>query len=75
MKSARFENSHRLQRVLDFLIEANGPVSTMEIVKGANVMAVNSAVAELRDNGFEIHCERRGMYWYYSMPLGAMRAS
>jgi biotin operon repressor len=64
MKAARIERSDRLQRVAA-LLETGQEYSTMEIVIQANVMAVNSAVAELRQNGMDIHCQRRGRYWYY----------
>lgn len=64
MRAAKLDRSDRLQRVAT-LLENGQEYSTMEIVIQANVMAVNSAVAELRQNGMDIHCQRRGRYWYY----------
>lgn len=66
MKAARLENSARLRRVADLL--ANGrEYSTLDIIMGAGVCAVNSCIAELRDNGFVIHCRREGNLWFYRM--------
>lgn len=66
MKSARLETSQRLQRVAALLADGRGH-STLEIMPGAGVCAVNSCVAELRDNGFSIHCRREGDIWRYRM--------
>lgn len=56
--AARVEKSPRLKRVLGFLIlkQAAG-ATTREIMLGADVCAVNSCVAELREAGYEINCE------------------
>jgi hypothetical protein len=64
MRAAKLDRSARLQRVQE-LLNTGQEYSTMEIVLQANVMAVNSAIAELRENGMDIHCQRRGRYWYY----------
>jgi hypothetical protein len=64
MRAAKLDRSARLQRVQE-LLNTGQEYSTMEIVLQANVMAVNSAIAELRENGVDIHCHRRGDYWYY----------
>ena len=66
MNAADLKKSERLQRVLDFLRDKR-PHSTLEIVRKAKVCAVNSAVAELRANGFDISCQRRGDIWFYRM--------
>ena len=66
MHYARLENSPRLQRLLAVLRQG-GWYSTRDLVKQAEVMAINSAADELRANGFEITCERRGKYWYYRL--------
>ena len=66
MHAAQLSNSERLQRVLDFLRDKQ-PHSTLEIVRKAKVCAVNSIIAELRANGFDINCQRRGDRWYYRM--------
>lgn len=67
MNAASIEKSNRLQRV-DNLLSTGKKFSTLEIVKFAEVCAVNSVVAELRANGRQITCERKGDVWYYQMP-------
>lgn len=59
MNSADWRESPRLQRVLAALRRADGELTTREIVVEADVCAVNSCVAELRDNGFDIQCRQR----------------
>jgi len=66
MNAASIEKSERLKRVLD-LLSQGGEFSTLGIIKQANVCAVNSIVAELRQNGFEINCQRRGEKWFYRL--------
>lgn len=68
MNAARINNSERLQRV-DALLSGGGEFSTMQIVQLANVCAVNSIVAELRENGRVIHCRRSENVWYYRMEV------
>lgn len=65
MHYARIESSPRLQRVLAFLSDG-GAKTTREIVLGADVCAVNSIIAELRANGFDIKCRhiRKGLFEY-----------
>lgn len=64
MHAAKLENSDRLARV-DALLKDGREHSTLDIVNAANVCAVNSIIAELRANGQDIRCERRGNTWYY----------
>ena len=66
MNAANAESSDRLARVADLLAQG-GEFSTLDIIKKANVCAVNSIVSELRQNGYEIHCERRGERWFYKL--------
>jgi len=66
MNYANIESSDRLQRVAQVLAQG-GEFSTLEIIKKANVCAVNSIVSELRQNGYDISCERRGEKWFYRM--------
>lgn len=66
MNYAKLESSERLQRVEQFLSDGLFH-STMEIVNGAKVMAVNSAVAECRNNGLDIRCIRRGRVYFYRL--------
>lgn len=58
MRHAKLSKSSRLQRVLKALQEAHGELSTREIIGAANVCAVNSCIAELRENGAEITCRQ-----------------
>jgi|TARA_R110000868_G_scaffold119068_2_gene315486 hypothetical protein len=66
MKAASIERSSRLNRVLD-LLSKGGEFTTLDIIKSANVCAVNSIIAELRQNGFGINCQRRGDKWFYKL--------
>jgi hypothetical protein len=52
--------------VLD-LLSQGGEFTTLDIIKSANVCAVNSIIAELRQNGFDIDCQRRGDKWFYKL--------
>jgi len=66
MHAAAIDRSPRLQRVLDYL--RGGPRTTLEIVRGCGVCAVNSVIAELRANGYQVDCSvvqgKRGVYLY-----------
>jgi hypothetical protein len=66
MNAASIEKSDRLARVLELLWQG-GEFSTLDIIKKTNVCAVNSIVAELRQNGFDIYCQRRGDKWFYRL--------
>ena len=55
IKYAKLATSKRLQRLLKFLSDCK-PHTTKEIFIGANICAVNTAVTELRRNGFNILC-------------------
>lgn len=57
MHNASLESSPRLQRVLELLLDGRER-STLEIIAQARVCAVNSCVAELRENGFAIGCRQ-----------------
>lgn len=59
MKAASLDKSARLQRVAELLADGRW-YSTLDIVVGAGVCAVNSCVAELRANGIPITCRRVG---------------
>lgn len=58
MRSARLDRSHRLQRVLAVLQATSDELSTRAIIDQAGVCAVNSCIAELRDNGAQIICRQ-----------------
>ena len=66
MHAASIEKSERLGRVLD-LLSKGGEFTTLDIIRQVNVCAVNSIVAELRQNGFDIDCQRRGDKWFYRL--------
>jgi len=66
MNAASIENSDRLNRVLE-LLSQGGEFTTLDIIKQANVCAVNSIISELRQNGFDIDCQRRGDKWFYKL--------
>ena len=72
MHGASLERSPRLQRVLEILLDGR-EASTLEIALGARVCAVNSCVAELRENGFSIHCRQSSdsgeRVWLYRLDL------
>ncbi len=73
MHAASLDSSPRLQQALDLLLDGRER-STLEIIAGARVCAVNSVIAELRANGFEIRCrqasDRGGRVWLYRLDLG-----
>ena len=66
MKAASLEKSDRLNRVRDLLLQG-GEFSTLDIIKQVNVCAVNSIIAELRQNGINVSCQRRGERWFYKL--------
>ena len=66
MNAAKISKSKRLQRLMSYLADCRWH-TTLEIVNGARICAVNSAVSELRANHFNIECERDGDVWKYRM--------
>ncbi|RLB71359.1 MAG: hypothetical protein DRH04_01935 [Deltaproteobacteria bacterium] len=62
MHAAKID-SPRLQRVLS-LLRMRGWYTTWEIMKRARVCAVNTAISELRANGYDIECKRFGQNLY-----------
>ena len=83
MKSARLGSSPRLRRTLDLLErsrtdDGGGWLTTRQIVRRASICAVNSVIAELRENGCTIACHvmtdaagrRRWRYRLESAPKG-----
>ncbi len=73
MHAARISSSPRLQRAHAFLSDGMEH-STLDIVTGAQVCAVNSVISELRANGYYIECrqttdpETGNLVWLYRMP-------
>lgn len=63
---AKLSQSPRLQRVRDFLIDGEWH-SSRDIIVGANICAISAAISELRYNGCNVDCERRGDVWFYRM--------
>ena len=79
MKFAKLKSSPRLQRVLGVLRDGREH-TTRDIVVDAHVCAVNSCIAELRANGFDIACRhgvdgRGERVWAYRLvePRAARR--
>jgi hypothetical protein len=66
MNAANIEKSDRLQRVYK-LLKRGGEFTTLDIITNAKVCAVNSIVAELRQNGHKITCQRKGHKWFYRL--------
>lgn len=66
MHSARLDSSERLRRAHAYLSDG-GWHTTRDILFSAHVCAVNSVVAELRDNGCDIACVQRGRVFWYRM--------
>lgn len=66
MHFARTEKSPRLQRVLKKLRDGNKH-TTLDLIQEANVCAVNSIISELRMNGHDITCKRKGDVWEYQL--------
>lgn len=70
-------NSPRLQRLLKMLRDGY-PHSTRDIARGTGVLAISACVAELRQHGADIICERktvaekgeRKFVYYYTMLEG-----
>ncbi|MBF9049914.1 hypothetical protein GTA62_12920 [Roseobacter sp. HKCCD9010] len=58
MHHARLHTSPRLRRALKVLQEARGEITTYELSRAADICAVNSVIAELRENGAEITCRQ-----------------
>lgn len=74
MRAARIEHSPRLQRVAELLSDGRW-YSTLDIIVGAGVCAVNSCVAELRANGLDIACRRVGKERFEYRLIGAGAAA
>jgi len=66
-------SSNRLQRVRRLLADGR-PHSTRDISRRTHVLAISACVAELRQNGAEIVCQRErvGEKWvfFYTMTKG-----
>ena len=70
MHFARLSSSPRLQRVLRVLSDGQEH-STRDLIREANVCAVNSIVAELRANGLPVRSRMRRRVWFYCLGHGA----
>jgi hypothetical protein len=68
MNAANLTRSDRLQRVFK-LLSGGGEFTTLEIIQRAGVCAVNSIISELRQNGYQIDCQRRNDKWFYRMTI------
>ena len=66
MHFARVDKSPRLQRVLRVLKDGDSH-TTLDLIQEASVCAVNSIICELRMNGHDITCQRKGDVWNYKL--------
>lgn len=66
LHAARLEKSDRLQRVRNVLLDGMRH-TTRDLIRKARVCAVNSIIAELRENGMQIECQRVRNLWYYQV--------
>ena len=66
MNAATVERSNRLKRLWAVLRDRK-PHSTRDLVRRAHICAVNSAISELRCNGLNIACQRKGGTWFYRL--------
>ena len=66
MHAATLARSDRLKR-LRAVLRDRRPHSTRDLARRARICAVNSAVSELRANGMNIACKRRGGIWFYQL--------
>ena len=64
MHAARIESSPRLRRVLAVLEDGRWH-TTREIAREADVCAVNSCIAELRENGLDVECRQERRIFHY----------
>lgn len=66
IRAAKLGKSGRMKCVLR-LLSMGGEYSTREIIRGADVCAVNSCVAELRANGIDVASRVAGGNWHYRL--------
>jgi biotin operon repressor len=70
MHYAKIEKSDRLKRLLSALGDGAWH-STMDLISRANICAVNSAVSELRGNGYPVECRKmEGRFEYMLKSVG-----
>ena len=66
MNNAILSKSIRLQKVFNVLLDGQEH-TTMDLIRKSGMCAINSICAELRQNGINIDCQRRGDQWYYKL--------
>jgi len=73
IRFAKIENSERLQRAHKLLSDGQWH-GTREIIRAADVCAVNSIITELRCNGFDVltRCVGQGRYEYMLLTDGQL---
>lgn len=67
MNAAKVEKSYRLGRVLEALRNHPDGISSMTLIRVAQVVAPGTAVSELRHQGYNIDCKRTGSVWIYKL--------
>jgi hypothetical protein len=66
LHAAKLARSERLQSLLAYLtMQGEHGATTRDIVMNANVMAVSTAVSELRANGHSVFCLREDGHFRY----------
>lgn len=58
MNAAKLSKSERLSRVMKVL-RGGGAYTTRDLIRRANVCAVNSIISEIRANGYRVGCKMR----------------
>lgn len=69
MHHARISNSKRLQRTLRVLCDGQEH-STRDLIRSADVCAVNSIISELRANGIRVRSRCSAGVWFYRLGDG-----
>ena len=66
MHAATVDRSNRLKRLWGVLRDRKSH-STRDLMRKAHICAVSACVSELRQNGLDIACQRKGGTWYYRL--------
>jgi hypothetical protein len=69
MHYAKISKSKRLQRTLRVLSDGQEH-STRDIIRAADVCAVNSVISEIRRNGIPVRSCVKGGIWFYRIGEG-----
>lgn len=67
MNAANLKTSYRLQKVLGELKAHPQGISSMTLIRKAQVVAPGTVISELRSQGYAIDCKRKGDVWIYTL--------